>query len=544
MESKEKITYFLYARKSSEGEERQVQSIDDQIKRAKKLAEDYGLIVKEILTESHSAKIPGTRPVFNSMLERIEKGEANGILCWQINRLSRNPVDSGRVQWMLQQGIIKSIQTTDGERKPDDNAVLFSVEAGVSNQYIIDLRKNIKRGLESKLEKGVLPCLAPLGYVNEPYERTIVKDETNFPLVRKAWDIMLTGNYSPRKVLEIATNEWGLRTRKTRKLGCKPLSLSGMYKIFNNPFYAGIIRYGGREYAGSHAPMITLEEFDRVQVILGKKGKPRSKTYEFSFTGFMQCEECGGFITAETKTKFVKKTGKLEEYTYYRCTRRKKYMTCSQRGSVNLEDLEEQIEKELEKYTILPEFRQWALEILNEWNDKEVKDRTTTYKTQQQIMNDTQKQLDTLTGMRYRGLIDDEEYMREKPNLQKQIARLKQQLRQTESRAEQCLELTEQTFNFATYARHAFVNGSIQDKKEILSALCSNPLLNNRKLFITAEKWFVRVREGYIPLKAEYDRLELGKEGLTKAQKDACASLRTQWWRWGESNPRANETFV
>src|SRR3989338_5940884 len=108
-EDNQKIKYFLYARKSSEGEDLQVQSIDDQINRLKKLAADYGLTIKEILTEAHSAKMPYARPIFNKMIERIEKGEADGILCWQINRLSRNPIDSARVQWMLQNGTIKSI---------------------------------------------------------------------------------------------------------------------------------------------------------------------------------------------------------------------------------------------------------------------------------------------------------------------------------------------------------------------------------------------------------------------------------------------------
>ena len=160
-----KIEYFLYARKSSESEDRQIQSIDDQINRLKKLAYENGYSIKEILTESHSAKSPGKRPVFNKMLDRIERGEANGILCWQINRLSRNPIDSARIQWLLQQGVIQSIQTMDGERKPTDNAVLFSVESGVSNQFILDHRRNVCRGIESKLEKGWIPWLAGLGYL-------------------------------------------------------------------------------------------------------------------------------------------------------------------------------------------------------------------------------------------------------------------------------------------------------------------------------------------------------------------------------------------
>jgi DNA invertase Pin-like site-specific DNA recombinase len=90
--TEEKIVYFLYARKSSESEDRQVQSIEDQTKRMKDLAKSLGITIKEVLTEAKTAKKPYCRPVFTEMLERIEKGEAQGILCWQINRLSRNPI--------------------------------------------------------------------------------------------------------------------------------------------------------------------------------------------------------------------------------------------------------------------------------------------------------------------------------------------------------------------------------------------------------------------------------------------------------------------
>src|SRR3989344_6029613 len=216
-----KVKYFLYARKSSESEERQVPSIHDQIRLLKKRAEDLGAEIFELYEESKSAKAPYTRPRFAEMLERIENGEANGILCWEFNRLSRNSVDSGKLQWMLQQGIIQSILTISREYRPDDNALLLSIESGSANQFILDLKKGVRRGLDSKLEKGWAPILAPLGYLNTKIETRgenyIVKDPERFDLVRKAWDMMLTGSYSPTKILEIANNEWGLRTRKMKR---------------------------------------------------------------------------------------------------------------------------------------------------------------------------------------------------------------------------------------------------------------------------------------------------------------------------------------
>jgi len=537
-----KIKYFLYTRKSSESEDRQVQSIDDQVNRLKELARDLNLEIKKIYTEAKSAKKPNNRPLFDEMIQRIENGEADGILCWQINRLSRNPIDSGKLSWLLQQGILKSIQTIDRQYLPDDNVILFSVESGTANQYILDLKKNVKRGQESKLAKGWLPCFAPQGYLNsrvkEKGENDILKDPERFPLIRKMWDLMLTGNYTPPQILEIANNEWGYRTRKTKRSGGNPLSRSGIYRIFTNIFYTGIIEYSGRQYGGKHEPMITLEEYDRVQKLLGRKGRLRPKTHKFAFTGFIRCAECGCLYTAETKTKFIKSTGELRDYTYYHCTHRKKDINCSQRTAIKDKDLEIQIEKEIEKYTILPEFLHWALEGLNKKNDNEIEERTKVYEMQHKTLVQTQKELDELTKMRYRLLIDDETFLKEQKELQAKIAQLKGKLRETETRAERWLELTERTFNFATYARKAFFMGGLELKKEILMALGKVPIIKDKKLFIEPNEWFVPIGNGYPALEKEYIGLELNKKPLNERKTEALASVRARWRRRWDSNPQ------
>ena len=150
----ENIKYILYARKSTEDQKRQVQSIDDQVKILTELANRLDLEIIDTITESKSAKEPDNRPGFSKMMDRIKKGEAKGILCWKIDRLTRNPVDEGTIKWLLQKGIIQSIQTYEKEYLPEDNVILVGVESGMANQYILDLSKNVKRGSKSKAEKG------------------------------------------------------------------------------------------------------------------------------------------------------------------------------------------------------------------------------------------------------------------------------------------------------------------------------------------------------------------------------------------------------
>ena len=533
-----KIKYFLYARKSSESEDRQVQSIDDQVNRLKQLGGSLNLDIKKIYTEAKSAKKPNNRPLFDEMIQRIENGEADGLLCWQINRLTRNPIDSGKLSWLLQQGILKSIQTIDRQYLPEDNVMLFAVETGPANQFILDLSKNVKRGIQRKLSEGWRPGAAPLGYLNDLATHTLIRDPERFNLIRKAWNLMLTGNYSVSQILDKLNNEWGFRTPKRKRIGGKPLAKSGLYALFINLFYAGVIVHKGEHYPGKHEPMITLEEYDRVQMLLGRKGRPRPKKHKFAFTGFIRCGECGCLYTAETHYKIIKGTGEARKHTYYHCTRRKKDINCSQRKMIREKDLELQIEKELEKYTILPEFRDWALEILNKKNDGEIEDRSKVYEMQHKTLTQTQKELDNLTKMRYRDLIDDETFIQERNLLQGQIAQLKEKLRETESRAEKWLELTERTFNFATYARKAFITGGLELKKEILMALGQNATIKEGKLTIQPYEWLQPIAEGYPALEKEYLRLEPTKMPLNERKTEVLASVRQRWQGRKESNPQ------
>lgn len=519
----------MYVRKSSEGEDRQVQSIPDQILHLTNLAKTLDLEVVEILEESKSAKSPNNRPIFSDMLDRIQNGEANGILCWEINRLSRNPVDSGRIQWMLQQGIIHSVRTISREYKPDDNALLLSVESGSANQFILDLKKGVRRGLNSKLDKGMAPILAPLGYLNSKTEARgenyIIKDPERFDLMRKAWDMMLAGTHNPPRILEIMNNEWGMRTRPMKRRGNKPLSRSTIYRIFTDIFYTGLFEYKGKVYQGKHEPMITMEEYDKVQILLGREGKPRPKTHEFPFTGIIKCGECGSYITAIEKTKIIKSTGELKTFVYYFCARKKNNCTCHQNKYLGGEELDKQIDEELQRLEIATEFKDWALETLRENNDMEIEERSKIYEMQHKTLTETQNQLDNLTRMRYRELINDEEFLREKNNLQSHIAEIKQSLRQTEKRAEDWVELTEKTFEFACYARTHFNTGDKQTKREILMALGQNYTMKDKKLVISLNEWLKPIIIQYPEIQKEYNRLEPRKNVGIKRQKEVFASL-------------------
>ena len=453
--------HFIYCRKSTESEERQVLSIESQETELLKLAEREGIKVDRIFKESKSAKEPG-RPVFNEMVSEIEK-EISGatLLVWKLDRLARNPVDEGKMKWLLQREVIREIKTYERDYLPDDNVLITAVEFGMANQYIRDLSANVKRGNRAKLEKGWLPNLPPLGYLNEPKERTIVRDAERFPLIRKMWDLLLQG-VPVSIILSTANDKWGFRTRTHKKLGCKPLTSSGLYKIFSNPFYYGLIERRDGVFQGKHEPIITEEEFWKAQDILGKKGRPRPKEHHFAFTGLIRCGECGCMITAEEKTN---RYG--YHYTYYRCSKKKRDVKCLQKY-INLKDLEIQILDELKRIQIPKNLFDIAMEHLKSEDSEENKTDMNVQVSLRNALADCQRKLDNLNQMRLKDLINDEEYLKEKKALLYQKIKLEASAEGGPKSGRSSIEAAQKTFHFALTSINYFQKRSLVDKKTIL----------------------------------------------------------------------------
>ena len=509
-----KIKYFLYARKSSESEDRQMASIQSQIDELTKLAKQHNLEVVRIFSEAKSAKEPG-REIFNDMMLRIEKGEATGIICWKLNRLARNPIDGGKVSWMLQQGIVEHIQTQGRCFYPTDNVIVMAVELGMANQFIRDLSVDTKRGLKTKAERGWYPTYTTLGYMHNPIkqkgEKEIVVDPERFDLIRKMFDLMLTNANTPPKILEIANEQWGLRTKAGRKV-----ARSTIYRIFTDPFYYGEFEYpkgSGNWYKGHHQPMITREEYDKIQIFLGRKGKPQPRTHEFPFTGMMQCGECGAMITAEDKIK-RQKNGNVHYYTYYHCTKRKD-PNCTQK-TMRKEELESQIMGVLDTIEIPADFREWALDVIKETNEKEFSDKKVIIEAQQKAYNACVQKLDTLIDMRANKEINEEEFLRKKSEIAKEKERLSELMNDSDGQVDDWMDKATTLFSFAELARFRFENGTLEEKKTILASLGSNLSLKDGILAIELQKPLLTLKETAFEVRQIHERLEPVKSSLDK----------------------------
>jgi site-specific DNA recombinase len=317
-----KIKYCLYARKSTESEERQILSIDSQIKEMLQIAERESLDVVEIRRESHSAKNSSERPVFNSLVTDIREGKFNGLLTWAPDRLSRNAGDLGSLVDLMDQKLLLEIRTFGQHfsNSPNEKFLLMILcsQAKLEND---NRGVNVKRGLRTRCEMGLRPGVAPTGYLNvktaEKRCHAIVDPERG-PVIKKMFEKTAHDKWSGRKIYHWLKFDINFRTKSNHHL-----SLSNVYIILQNPFYYGVFEYpekSGNWYTGKHEPIITKELFDAVQEHLKRDRIVRSDIKEFAFTKLMVCGSCGSGITADEKFKKLK-DGTSNRYVYYGCTR-------------------------------------------------------------------------------------------------------------------------------------------------------------------------------------------------------------------------------
>ena len=517
--------YIIYARKSTESEDRQVLSIDSQIKELEDITRRMSLPQPEIMRESMSAKAPG-RPVFTRIMEMVETGKIAGVLCWKLDRLARNPVDGGRIIWGIKNNGLRIITPSQTYSREEDNTILMYVEFGMAQKYIDDLGKNVKRGNRLKLELGWLQGTAPLGYLNKLDDHTVVADPERFPLVRRMWDMFLAGGNSVERIRDAANNDWGFRTRKTKRSGGTPLSKSVMYKLFRSPFYFGVIDRNvegvQRRYPGSHQAMISEDEFWRAQKILGNP-VPRPHNKFFPFTGLMKCGECRCSITAEEK---VKSTGKT--YTYYRCTKKHQEMNCQQKP-ITAQDLDNQFAEKLESINIPKPFADWAIKWLRVLNQEESQDRTTVHINLQKAYNDTQTKLDKLMDLRLSEVIDDAEYGRQKDRLLEEQRKIKERLGDSEQRADNWRERVERVVDFSTHAREWFMQGNWETKRNVVVALGSNFIIKDGILRFELQKVWEAFSNAKPTIESDIVRLGLTENGQVNEKTPAFTAVFPRW---------------
>src|SRR3989338_4912190 len=317
--------FFLYARKSTDVEDKQVLSIEAQLTELREYAKRENIIISAEVVEKQSAKYIG-RPLFNKMLDEIEKFGGN-IIAWNPDRLARNSVDGGRIIYLLDTGKLASLKfPTFWCDSTSQGKFMLNMAFGQSKYYVDSLSENTKRGLRQKVRNGDYPTLAPVGYINDSRIKSVVVDKKKSKIIKQAFELYVKGN---QRLEDIANF---LAKKNIISKNGKIIHKSRATSILSNPFYTGLFRYGGELHERKYEPIITKKLFDTAQEILRQRGKPRhkQKNEPQAFCGIIECAECGMMITAE----------KQKGHIYYRCTKKK--IKCSQ-PYIREEELDRQL---------------------------------------------------------------------------------------------------------------------------------------------------------------------------------------------------------
>jgi site-specific DNA recombinase len=346
--------FFLYARKSTDVEDKQVLSIEAQLTELREYAKRENIEISAEFVEKQSAKVPG-RPIFNKLLNDIEKF-GGSILAWHPDRLARNSVDGGRVIYLLDTGKLASLKfPTFWCDSTSQGKFMLNMAFGQSKYYVDSLSENTKRGLRQKVRNGDYPSQAPVGYINDSRTKSIVVDKKKSRVIRLAFERYVKGGQRLEDIANFLAKN-GISTRSGKRM-----SKSRATFILSNPFYIGLFKYGGEIHEGKHEPIISKKLFDEAQEMLKFRGQPERKPQNEPqpYCGLISCASCGMMITGEHKFK-RQKNGNVHEYTYYRCSKKSKTIKCSE-SAVREKELDRQLSSLIQKVS-LP--KDWAEELL------------------------------------------------------------------------------------------------------------------------------------------------------------------------------------
>ena len=470
----------VYARVSSKEQEREGFSIPAQQKLLREYAAQNGIKIVREFIDVETAKVAG-RSNFNKMVEFIEVDPSLSIiLVEKTDRLYRNFRDYVLLEELnLEIHLVKEGEIISQESKSHAKFI-HGIKLLMAKNYIDNLSEEVKKGMREKAEQGEWPGQAPLGYINNTVTHLVEVDPKVAPFIVRMFELYSTGEYSLSKLKGQITSE-GLRSRNGFKIA------KGMVEsILKNPFYYGDFVWKKKRYKGKHESIITRELFDRVQSILRRGGKPKSRKDSFAFTGLLKCARCGCQITAEIKK------GK---YVYYHCTNGKG--KCDQ-PYIREEVLDEKLSEIVRGIQITPEIADWIVEALKGSYQEEKEYRTRELSKLNKEYNKIQNRLDKAYEDKIDGIIDDAywfdtstRWREDQDAILTQIEKLKNANRDYLDKGVKILELAQSAYS-------QYLTKEPKEKRRLLNSLLSNCTIDGLTLCPTYKKPFNFIHEGLL----------------------------------------------
>jgi site-specific DNA recombinase len=478
---------FIYLRRSQDREDRQALSIPKQDRQVKQIIADNKFSPIYLPAEDESAKKPG-RTIFNDMVRRIEDGEARYVAVWHISRLSRNPIDGGRVIYLLDTGKLLAICTPTRiyRNTPDDKAFL-AIELAFAKKNNDDLSEQVKESYVIKRQRGEYPGPAFLGYINvivRPGVRNIAPDPVEGP---KLYDVLVyasTGMYTLDEVWKYAQDRGLKSPRNLDKLIAK----TTLENALQRRDYTGVFKRGGPEWIkGSYKPLISVEQFDQIQIAMGWAKQRRNYSTKgafYAYKGIPRCGTCSMNITAYTKPKILATTGELASYTFYVCTKKSKTVDCKE-PQLAEHELTDVIKTEMSNYEITEADGETCKLLVQNVYEDYMKSQDRYSDVWRHDQQEAKKALDVLDDKLEHGVITDERYQLRAAKHQSRVVRTTKLLNGSSQDAERWLELCNETFSGVTNIGEVFEVANDEERRQLMLYLGTNWTLSNKKVALT-----------------------------------------------------------
>ena len=336
-------------------------SIPAQREANKRKAYSIGAMIgKEFVDRGASAR-SADRPELQKMLAYIKENRerVDYVIVHKVDRLARNRGDDVDITRALVEANVQLVSASESIDNTPSGMLLHGIMSSIAEFYSQNLSTEVKKGMGQKVKSGGTPTKAPLGYKNiRGYDERgrrdsrVELDSERAPLVKLAFELYATGNWSLRSLAEHLT-DLGLATPQTLKLPSKPIGKRMLHTILTNPYYKGIVTYNGAQYPGRHEALIDERTWDKVQETLRSHvNGEKERIHEHYLKSTVYCGKCGARLIIHNA-----KSRSGDRYPYFVCSaKHNKRNDCSQR-SLLIDEVAKRIEELYERISFTPEFR-------------------------------------------------------------------------------------------------------------------------------------------------------------------------------------------
>jgi len=435
-----------------------------------KLLREYALkndirVVKEFRI-SETASKPAQRKLFSEMMDYLKENlDVKNILVEKVDRLTRNNRDAD---------VIDSWFNEDAEREVHfvkQNLVIsktakshekfqWDIYLAVAKQYINNLSEETRKGMIERFEQGYWNGLAPLGYINKKVgdKMVAIPDPERFDLIKEAFALYLTGSYCALEITEILYKK-GLKSRNGKQL-CNSI----MINILSNPFYAGFMRWGGREKMGTHKPMISMEQHRSALMIMKahNHNTSRRRIHDFLLRGFVFCGVCN----SQRYTAEKHRTGKNPDY--YHCSRSTvKHSNKNQNIEVGV--LEKKVEEKFRDIQFTDETINYTVQCVKELYDQRKDERSRIKRGLQNQLIRIEENREKAENKLISGILTDNDYLRMRERFRAEASTIQEQIDEIEQKRDIDFDTARETLSLTRDVYEAYKNASPMGKRFYLS---------------------------------------------------------------------------